>query len=81
MRTQSEIKLAPLNQEEGSALLLQYLPQVDSSQDSQVDLAKAISREVDGLPLLLVGLGGFMSQSYTSMPEVLQTLKHSRFSN
>ncbi|KAK0739005.1 hypothetical protein B0T21DRAFT_449243 [Apiosordaria backusii] len=44
-----------------------------------MSLAKAISMEVDGLPLLLVGLGGFMSQSYTSLGEILDTLQRARF--
>ncbi|KAI1453722.1 hypothetical protein F4805DRAFT_442283 [Annulohypoxylon moriforme] len=78
LRTSWALKLLPFGEEDGSNLLLRHLP--DFTDESQIGLAMELSKEVDGLPLLLVGLGGFISQSYTTLTDVLQALRESRLS-
>ncbi|KAK2594152.1 hypothetical protein QQS21_008151 [Conoideocrella luteorostrata] len=74
LRTTSHLNLHPLNVEEGSELLLRYLPEEAGS--TQIKLVKELCQEVDCLPLLLVALGGFISQSYmhTALPDILRSL-------
>ncbi|KAH7137371.1 hypothetical protein B0J13DRAFT_528006 [Dactylonectria estremocensis] len=73
--TDSSLPLEPLADDDGSKLLLQYLP--NHQNESDLELARQLSREVDKLPLLLVGLGGFISESYADPQDVLNLLRTS----
>ncbi|KAH7133735.1 hypothetical protein EDB81DRAFT_903907 [Dactylonectria macrodidyma] len=73
--TDYSLPLEPLADDDGSKLLLQHLPNHRS--DSDLELARQLSKEVDKLPLLLVGLGGFISESYADLGHVLDLLRTS----
>ncbi|KAL7791167.1 hypothetical protein V8C43DRAFT_284409 [Trichoderma afarasin] len=75
-RAQSEVCLEALQDEEGSRLLLQYLPDQLSNAQTSAALARAISKEVDGLPLYLIGLAGFMADSCTPLSDTLSDLQN-----
>ncbi|KAI9710040.1 MAG: hypothetical protein M1828_002228 [Chrysothrix sp. TS-e1954] len=81
-RTSHAISLPALTSHEGSSLLISMIIQVDNrhkqglSRDAVVE-AQKISKEVDGMPLLLVGLAGCITQSQRSLEEVLQILSKS----
>jgi tetratricopeptide (TPR) repeat protein len=68
--------LKPLRDEEGSRLLLQYLPNHVSTSQHSASLAKAISKEVCGFPLDLVGLAGYMVDSSIPLSETLSDLQN-----
>ncbi|KAM5368717.1 hypothetical protein ACJZ2D_009383 [Fusarium nematophilum] len=72
-RTPSIFRLEPFDEDLGSKLLLQHYQNHGETPD--MELARSISKEVDNLPLLLVGLGGSLSQNYLSLKETLETLK------
>ncbi|KAF5019483.1 hypothetical protein F66182_8490 [Fusarium sp. NRRL 66182] len=72
-RTPSIFKLEPLDDDLGSQLLLTHY--VNHSSNLNMELVRKISKELDGLPLLLVGLGGFLSKNYQTLDETLDTLK------
>lgn len=74
-RACSEVLLKTLPDEDGSRLLLEYLPNSVATANISAELAKQISSEVKGLPLLLVGLAGHMADSHTTLSETLQDLK------
>lgn len=75
-RAQSEVCLKALQDEEGSRLILQYLPDQVSSAQRSAGLARALSKEVDGLPLYLFGLAGFMVDSCTPLSDTLNDLQN-----
>jgi hypothetical protein len=78
-RTTWDINLVSLRADEGCHLLLSYLPENRHTQDpSCVSIATAISQQVGGLPVLLVGLAGYISNSHMSLGEVLDIFKQSR---
>jgi hypothetical protein len=68
--------LEPFSDADGSAMLLQYLNKEGTPK--AIQQAEAISKEVDGLPLLLVGLAGYIGQSRLSFEEILRILRHKR---
>lgn len=72
-RTSSKIALEPFSDEDGSAM---YLNKEGTSK--AIQQAEAISKEVDGLPLLLVGLAGYIGQSRLSFQEILRILRDKR---
>ncbi|KAK3687876.1 hypothetical protein B0T22DRAFT_498147 [Podospora appendiculata] len=74
-RCLSEIHLTSLTEEQGSALLLQHLSAKADSRVQHATLARAISREVGGLPLLLVGLAGYTVDSDTPLADILDEMK------
>lgn len=77
-RAQSHLCLEPFDEDEGSSLLLQYLPDKHEGVATKetLGLAKSISREVQGLPLDLVGLAGFIVDSRATLPDTLRDLKN-----
>ncbi|KAH6635890.1 hypothetical protein F5144DRAFT_546060 [Chaetomium tenue] len=75
-RAESEVCLKPFKDEEGSRLLLQNLPKQVSTSQGSAALARDISKEVDGLPLYLVGLAGFMVDSSTPLADTLGDLQN-----
>ncbi|KAI9155704.1 putative extracellular serine carboxypeptidase [Paramyrothecium foliicola] len=78
MRVSASLSLQPFDDKQGSKLLMSYIH--DGGNATQAPIAEQLSREVDGLPLLLVGLGGFMAHSYTTLPEALSILQNHRTS-
>ncbi|KAJ0165008.1 hypothetical protein CTA2_12639 [Colletotrichum tanaceti] len=74
-RSRSEVKLFTLTVEEGSYLLLRQLPEKTKSQEAAEKLSRDISKEVGGLPLLLVGLAGHIIDSHASLPQTLQDMQ------
>ncbi|KAJ3548447.1 hypothetical protein NM208_g996 [Fusarium decemcellulare] len=77
-RTHSVFKVEPLDEDSGSQLLLQHYHNASGKPDLELEkLAKNISKEVDGLPLLLVSLGGSLSQNHLSLEETLEVFKKS----
>jgi hypothetical protein len=77
-RAHSELHLKPFSEDEGSRLLLRQIhPKAIADAKSSADLGKCISREVEGLPLLLVGLAGHMIDSHVSLSQTLGDLKKS----
>lgn len=74
-RAQADLHLKPLPADDGSRLILNYLPKGIVSPDEAVEVARRISEEVNGLPLLLVGLAGFMVDSHTTLFDTLKELK------
>ncbi|KAF4461080.1 Transcriptional xre family [Fusarium albosuccineum] len=74
-RTPFFIQLGPLDEDLGSQLLLHTYHSYSGVPD--MELARNISKEVDGLPLLLVGLGGSLSQNHLSLEETLETIQNS----
>ncbi len=79
-RASSTINLDPFSRDDGSALLLSHINPITTRQgrthDSTED-AKDICDEVDGLPLLLVGLAGYITHSHRSIHDVLQLFQNS----
>ncbi|KAK5653462.1 hypothetical protein OQA88_8948 [Cercophora sp. LCS_1] len=78
-QTRTHLRLLPFNDTEGAELLLRNIGRDD--QVGSVDmtrLAREISAQVDGLPLWLVGLVGFVSQSHSELAHVLKVLEESR---
>jgi hypothetical protein len=75
-QTTVAIELKSLKTDKGLNLLLNYVNPRPSEEN--VTLAKAISSDVDGMPLLLVGLAGYMTQSHRSLREILGILKSFR---
>ncbi|KAI8626756.1 hypothetical protein F5Y19DRAFT_445460 [Xylariaceae sp. FL1651] len=72
------IHLKALSEEEGSRLLLHHLPEKETSDKVCTEnLARRISQRVGGLPLLLVGLAGLVSDSCMSLYEILDELNNS----
>ncbi|KAK3324482.1 hypothetical protein B0T19DRAFT_443896 [Cercophora scortea] len=74
-RCLSEIHLTSLTEDQGAALLIQYLSMEPNSRDQDASIARAISREVGGLPLLLVGLAGYTVDSDTPLADILDEMK------
>ncbi|KAH8807700.1 hypothetical protein F5884DRAFT_857274 [Xylogone sp. PMI_703] len=75
-RVRSELHLKAFTEYEGSRLLLHLLtPKRIANEKSSAELGECISREVNGLPLLLVGLAGYMVDSETPLSETLEDLK------
>lgn len=76
--TRSELHLKTFSEDEGSCLLLRHLPREKiADAKSSTELGEFISKEVKGLPLLLVGLAGHMIDSHMSLSETLGDLKKS----
>lgn len=75
-RAQSAVCLKTLDDREASQLLLQYLPKEISTVETSAELAKAISQEVQGLPLELVRMAGFMVDSCTTLSDALDDLRN-----
>lgn len=76
-RAHAEVELKPFTEDEGSGLLLNYMKELEEGNTSARDMAKAISRRVCGLPLLLSGLAGHLLDTKASISEVLQDLEES----
>lgn len=76
-RARSQLFLRPLTMEQGSKLLRYYLPESHASNGSADDLCCRLSAEVQGLPLLLVGVAGHIMDSSLSLSETLDDLRES----
>ncbi|OAA78789.1 Tetratricopeptide-like helical [Akanthomyces lecanii RCEF 1005] len=63
--------------EQGSKLLRYYLPESQASSRSADSLCCQLSAEVQGLPLLLVGVAGHIVDSSLSLSETLDDLRES----
>lgn len=74
-RTPDVFKLEPLNEDLGSQLLLQLYH--NRAKNADLHMARSITKEVDGLPLLLVSLGGSLSQNHLDLKETLEALRNS----
>ena len=71
--------LQSLGADEGAVMLLTYCDlSIEQIPLSRLEEAKAIVMEVGGLPLLIAGLAGYLSQSKVSFQEILAELKKSR---
>jgi tetratricopeptide (TPR) repeat protein len=71
-----DIPLECLDDQQGSELLLQYVPREQKFQEPKaVELSRKISAEVEGLPLLLVGLAGHIQESHASLRDILDYLQ------
>lgn len=71
--TTSALQLQSFNTGDGSTLLLKYSGRTPENTERGRKLiaeAEGISKEVDGLPLLLVGLAGYITQSRISLQDV-----------
>ncbi|KAJ5626535.1 hypothetical protein N7528_003962 [Penicillium herquei] len=66
-----------MTEDEGSEVLLGYMRRSDANDQSTKELAKQISRLVQGLPLLLSGLAGHIVDTQGSLSETLSDLNES----
>lgn len=70
----SHIQPRPLNEEEGSRLLLDLAQQDDPSEEDIV-AARGISRVVGGLPIAIAHIAGYMFNSAVTLPELIPRLQ------
>ncbi len=75
-RATSAIQLEPFEDTDGSTLILSYLTsgEKDSSSETR-DLAKSVSVELGGLPLLLSHIAGFVDESKCPLSDLLESLQ------
>ena len=75
-RATSAIQLEPFEDTDGSTLILSYLSsgEKDSSSETR-DLAKSVSVELGGLPLLLSHIAGFVDESKCPLSDLLESLQ------
>lgn len=79
-RTLDSLKLESFAKNSSRELLLKHLPAHMNTDRSPENMAAAdaICHEIDGLPLLIVGLAGYISQTQLSLSEVLALLRQTR---
>lgn len=79
------IKLLPLNQQEGATLLLKFLQsdpdyRLHGCDDSHNQEAESISTMVAGLPLGLAHVAGYIAQAHLSLSDFVKIIKTRRHS-
>lgn len=72
----SRFQLKSFKQADASKLLFRCLDRVPNDEDEE-EAAKQVSGNVDGLPLAIATIGGYIQQSEISIPEFLDNLKRS----
>jgi hypothetical protein len=79
-RTLNSLKLESFAKDASRELLLDHLPphMITDRSPQNMAVADAICHEIDGLPLLVVGLAGYISQTQLSFSEVLALLQETR---
>ena len=70
------IHVSNFDREEGSALIFKYL-QRDPLDNDEVESARRISDLLDGLPLALATIGGYINQTNSVVAEYLENLRTS----
>lgn len=71
-----QLKVKDLSRDEGGQLIFKYL-QRDPLDEEELEYAKKIADLVDGLPLALATIGGYMNQVGTSVSMYYENLKTS----
>ena len=75
-QTKSDIKLESFTEDEGAELLLDIVdPEKKERTAPQLEIARAISNEVGGLPILLSHVGGFADRSKYPLRDLLASLQ------
>lgn len=69
----AELKLGPLDDEEGARLLLSYIRH--DNQSDVFEQAKLICQELGGLPLAIVHVAGYVTQSQIPLARFLQDFR------
>ncbi|CAI7622461.1 unnamed protein product [Penicillium glandicola] len=75
------IHLTPLSDNEGGKLLLQYLKSEDGERTSffnEVDNASIISKELEGLPIAIAHVAGYIGQTGRSLSYFLEKFRERR---
>lgn len=72
----SRFWLRSFEQADASKLLFKCLDRESKSEDEE-EAARQVSRHVDGLPLAIAAIGGYIQQSDLSIPEFLDNLQRS----
>ena len=72
-----EFDLKDLDREEGSALFFKYLGRKPSDDGKEEEIARQLSEQVDGSPLALATIGGYICESGSSVEEFLDSFKRS----
>ena len=70
------INVKSFSRDNGADLLFRYLRR-DPVDDEERDSAEKISDLLDGLPLALATIGGYINQTVSNVPEYLENLKRS----
>ncbi|SPO02307.1 uncharacterized protein DNG_04980 [Cephalotrichum gorgonifer] len=74
-RSLSEVELLALGEEDASDLFLRHLPKDLGLREERKKYSRDILKEVRGVPLLLVGLAGYMADSQASFSDTLQEMR------
>jgi tetratricopeptide (TPR) repeat protein len=77
-KCQIQIPLNTFDEEEGSRMLLQYLPQGGPFEESDTAIAREISGLVGGLPVAIAHVAGYVSYSQCSLEDLLEIFKQRR---
>ncbi|KAG8533100.1 uncharacterized protein KY384_001883 [Bacidia gigantensis] len=70
------VEMKSFNRDHAAALLFKYL-QRDAADEKEEEMARKLSDTVDGLPLAIATIGGYINQSQSNLVEYTQTLQHS----
>lgn len=70
------IPVESFDRDDAASLLFKYL-QRDAADEKDEEIARELSDTVDGLPLAIATIGGYINQSESNLVEYIQTLKHS----
>lgn len=76
--TEAELKLGPLDDEEGARLLLSYIKH--DNQSDVFEQAKLICQELGGLPLAIVHVAGYVTQKQIPLARFLQDFRRVAYS-
>lgn len=75
-KTFKEVPLKSFSRDNAAALLFKYI-QKQPTDEKEEEIARGLSDTVDGLPLAIATIGGYINQSGSNLAEYIETLKHS----